>query len=190
MIKKKISNKTVLLVMLAVGAAAVLATALVGLYTSRRDAQRTMDRTVQYLERQCVTYREIIVADEVKSLVRLTEQAVELAMDGALMPAVRTDEYLADYAQRQRMTDVLVLNGELEPEFSYGEGDWSDLYTGSAIAAIRQYPEKIFSQRLTRKGETYDVAAGCAGRHLLRPPAQRGRAGSLSGVGGEFAGRL
>lgn len=159
MIKKKISKKTVLLVMLAAGLVTVLATALLGLYTSRRDAQRTMDRTVQYLERQCVTYKEIITADEVKSLIRLTEQAVELAMDGVLTPGNRTDEYLADYAQRQRMTDVLVLNGELEPEFSYGEGDWSDLYTGSAIAAIRQYPEKIFSLRMARNGETYDIAA-------------------------------
>ena len=74
---KRISNKAALLIMLAVGFVTVAATALVGIYLGRRDAQRTMDRTVYYLERQCVTYREIIVADEVKSLVRLTEQAAE-----------------------------------------------------------------------------------------------------------------
>lgn len=156
---KRISNKAALLIMLAVGLAAVAATALVGIYLGRRDAQRTMDRTVHYLERQCVTYREIIVADEVKSLVRLTEQAAELATSGVLLPGIWTDEYLEDYAQRQRMTDVLVLDGELKPEFACGEGEWRDLYTGSAIAAIRQYPEKIFSQRLTRNGEFYDIAA-------------------------------
>jgi len=156
---KRISNKAALLLMLAVGLAAVAATALVGMYLGRRDAQRTMDRTVYYLERQCVTYREIIVADEVKSLVRLTEQAAELATSGVLLPGIWTDEYLEDYAQRQRMTDVLVLDGELKPEFACGEGEWRDLYTGSAIAAIRQYPEKIFSQRLTRNGKFYDIAA-------------------------------
>lgn len=156
---KRISNKAALLLMLAVGLAAVAATALVGIYLGRRDAQRTMDRTVHYLERQCVTYREIIVADEVKSLVRLTEQAAELATSGVLLPGIWTDEYLEDYAQRQRMTDVLVLDGELKPEFACGEGEWRDLYTGSAIAAIRQYPEKIFSQRLTRNGKFYDIAA-------------------------------
>ena len=156
---KRISNKAALLMMLAVGFVTVAATALVGIYLGRRDAQRTMDRTVYYLERQCVTYREIIVADEVKSLVRLTEQAAELATSGVLLPGIWTDEYLEDYAQRQRMTDVLVLDGELKPEFAYGEGEWRDLYTGSAIAAIRQYPEKIFSQRLTRNGEFYDIAA-------------------------------
>ena len=156
---KRISNKAALLIMLAVGLAAVAATALVGIYLGRRDAQRTMDRTVYYLERQCVTYREIIVADEVKSLVRLTEQAAELATSGVLLPGIWTDEYLEDYAQRQRMTDVLVLDGELKPEFACGEGEWRDLYTGSAIAAIRQYPEKIFSQRLTRNGKFYDIAA-------------------------------
>ena len=156
---KRISNKAALLIMLAVGLAAVAATALVGIYLGRRDAQRTMDRTVHYLERQCVTYREIIVADEVKSLVRLTEQAAELATSGVLLPGIWTDEYLEDYAQRQRMTDVLVLDGELKPEFACGEGEWRDLYTGSAIAAIRQYPEKIFSQRLTRNGKFYDIAA-------------------------------
>lgn len=156
---KRISNKAALLLMLAVGFVTVAATALVGIYLGRRDAQRTMDRTVHYLERQCVTYREIIVADEVKSLVRLTEQATELATSGVLLPGIWTDEYLEDYAQRQRMTDVLVLDGELKPEFACGEGEWRDLYTGSAIAAIRQYPEKIFSQRLTRNGKFYDIAA-------------------------------
>lgn len=156
---KRISNKAALLLMLAVGFVTVAATALVGIYLGRRDAQRTMDRTVHYLERQCVTYREIIVADEVKSLVRLTEQATELATSGVLLPGIWTDEYLEDYAQRQRMTDVLVLDGELKPEFACGEGEWRDLYTGSAIAAIRQYPEKIFSQRLTRNGKIYDIAA-------------------------------
>ena len=156
---KRISNKAALLLMLAVGFVTVAATALVGIYLGRRDAQRTMDRTVYYLERQCVTYREIIVADEVKSLVRLTEQAAELAASGVLLPGIWTDEYLEDYAQRQRMTDVLVLDGELKPEFACGEGEWRDLYTGSAIAAIRQYPEKIFSQRLTRNGKFYDIAA-------------------------------
>ena len=79
---KRISNKAALLIMLAMGLVAVAATALVGIYLGRRDAQRTMDRTVYYLERQCVTYREIIVADEVKSLVRLTEQAAERATSG------------------------------------------------------------------------------------------------------------
>ena len=133
---KRISNKAALLLMLAVGFVTVAATALVGMYLGRRDAQRTMDRTVYYLERQCVTYREIIVADEVKSLVRLTEQAAELATSGVLLPGIWTDEYLEDYARRQRMTDVLVLDGELKPEFAYGEGEWHDLYTGSAIAAI------------------------------------------------------
>lgn len=156
---KRISNKAAILLMLAVGFVTVAATALVGIYLGRRDAQRTMDRTVYYLERQCVTYREIIVADEVKSLVRLTEQAAELATSGVLLPGIWTDEYLEDYAQRQRMTDVLVLDGELKPEFACGEGKWRDLYTGSAIAAIRQYPEKIFSQRLTRNGKFYDIAA-------------------------------
>ena len=77
---KRISNKAAILLMLAVGLVTVAATALVGIYLGLRDAQRTMDRTVYYLERQCVTYREIIVADEVKSLVRLTEQAAELAI--------------------------------------------------------------------------------------------------------------
>ena len=156
---KRISNKAAILLMLAVGFVTVAATALVGIYLGRRDAQRTMDRTVYYLERQCVTYREIIVADEVKSLVRLTEQAAELATSGVLLPGIWTDEYLADYARRQRMTDVLVLDGELKPEFACGEDQWRDLYTGSAIAAIRQYPEKIFSQRLTRNGKFYDIAA-------------------------------
>ena len=144
---KRISNKAALLLMLAVGFVTVAATALVGIYLGRRDAQRTMDRTVYYLERQCVTYREIIVADEVKSLVRLTEQATELATSGVLLPGIWTDEYLEDYAQRQRMTDVLVLDGELKPEFACGEGGPGFL-PGSAWNEMRREAlDKLLQKR-------------------------------------------
>ena len=153
------STRNIALWMLAAGLVVMAAMWLLGLVIGRRDAQRTADRAEAYLKQQCIEYRDIMSVDRVKSLMRLSEQVVELALDGAAYPQIRNSEYLAQYAQRQRMTDVLVLDGDLEIEYSYGSGNWRYLYTSAAIASIVQYPDKIFSQRLTRDGVVYDIAA-------------------------------
>ena len=157
--KKELSTRNIALWMLAAGVVIVAAMWLLGTVIGRRDAQRTIDQTGDYLRQQCIEYRDIMSVDRVKSLMRLSEQVVELALDGAAYPQIRNSEYLAQYAQRQRMTDVLVLNGDLEIEYSYGSGNWRYLYTSSAIASIVQYPDKIFSQRVTRDGVVYDITA-------------------------------
>ena len=157
--KKELSTRNIALWMLVAGVVVMAAMWLLGMVIGRRNAQRTLDQTGTYLRQQCVEYRDIMSVDRVKSLMRLSEQVVELALDGAAYPQIRNSEYLAQYAQRQRMTDVLVLDGDLEIEYSYGSENWRYLYTGSAIASIVQYPDKIFAQRLTRNGVVYDITA-------------------------------
>ncbi len=91
---------------------------------------------------------------------RLTEQAQEVAEREGMVGQNRSNEELARYAQRQRVTCVLVLDKDLEIEFSSGaDMDWSDYYTNEAIRSIMDYPEKIFARRLTRDGAVYDIAA-------------------------------
>ncbi len=160
MMKKKLSNRTIYVVMLVLGTLVLLCAAGIGGHSAMRNAQRTAERTLQYLRQQCVNYQDVIAADRVKSLVRLTEQAQELAERGAMKGEDRSDEALAEYAYQQRMSCVLVLNDELEPEYAYGvDVDWSDLYTSASVSDILRYPEKIFARRLTRGGVVYDVAA-------------------------------
>lgn len=156
----KFSNKYIWVLMLVLGVFVMAVTALIGGNSSIRNAQQTAQRTLQYLQNQCISYRDIVAADRLKSLVRLTEQAQEVAEREGMVGQNRSNEELARYAQRQRVTCVLVLDKDLEIEFSSGaDMDWSDYYTNEAIRSIMDYPEKIFARRLTRDGAVYDIAA-------------------------------
>lgn len=156
----KFSNKYIWVLMLVLGVFVMAVTALIGGNSSIRNAQQTAQRTLQYLQNQCISYRDIVAADRLKSLVRLTEQAQEVAKREGMVGQNRSNEELARYAQRQRVTCVLVLDKDLEIEFSSGaDMDWSDYYTNEAIRSIMDYPEKIFARRLTRDGAVYDIAA-------------------------------
>ena len=156
----KFSNKYIWVLMLVMGVFAMAVTALIGGDSSIRNAQQTAQRTLQYLKEQCISYRDTVAADRIKSLVRLTEQAQEVAEREGMVGQSRSNEELARYAQRQRVSCVLVLDKDLEIEFSSGaDMDWSDYYTNEAIRSVMDYPEKIFARRLIRDGAVYDIAA-------------------------------
>lgn len=160
--KKRRSNKTIYIgIAIAIaGLLSLLGVALIGANSAIHTAERTAERTLQYLRDQCISYQDIIAADRVKSLVRLTEQVQELTDRDRLKGRERSNEGLAEYAQQQRISCVLVLNDALEPVYSCGvDMDWSDLYTNESVSNVMQYPEKIFARRLTRDGVVYDVAA-------------------------------
>lgn len=74
----KFSNKCIWVLMLVLGVFVVAVTALIGGNSSIRNAQQTAQRTLQYLQNQCISYRDTVAADRLKSLVRLTEQAQEV----------------------------------------------------------------------------------------------------------------
>lgn len=158
--KKRRSNKTIYIGIAIAGLLSLLGMALIGGNSAVHNAERTAERTLQYLREQCISYQDIIAADRVKSLVRLTEQVQELTDRDRLKGRERSNEGLAEYAQQQRISCVLVLKDALEPVYSYGvDMDWSDLYTNESVSNVMQYPEKIFARRLTRDGVVYDVAA-------------------------------
>ena len=158
--KKRRSSKTIYIGIAIAGLLSLLGMTLIGANSAIHTAERTAERTQQYLREQCISYQDIIAADRVKSLVRLTEQVQELTDRDRLKGRERSNEGLAEYAQQQRISCVLVLNDALEPVYSCGvDMDWSDLYTNESVSDVMQYPEKIFARRLTRDGVVYDVAA-------------------------------
>lgn len=158
--EKRRFNKTIYIGIAIAGLLSLLGMALIGGNSAVHNAERTAERTLQYLREQCISYQDIIAADRVKSLVRLTEQVQELTDRDRLKGRERSNEELAEYAQQQRISCVLVLNDALEPVYSCGvDMDWSDLYTNESVSNVMQYPEKIFARRLTRDGVVYDVAA-------------------------------
>lgn len=158
--EKRRSSKTIYIAIAIAGLLSLLGMTLIGANSAIHTAERTAERTLQYLREQCISYQDIIAADRVKSLVRLTEQVQELTDRDRLKGRARSNEELAEYAQQQRISCVLVLNDALEPVYSCGvDMDWSDLYTNESVSDVMQYPEKIFARRLTRDGVVYDVAA-------------------------------
>ena len=158
--EKRRSSKTIYIGIAIAGLLSLLGMTLIGANSAVHNAERTAERTLQYLREQCISYQDIIAADRVKSLVRLTEQVQELTDRDRLKGRERSNEGLAEYAQQQRISCVLVLNDALEPVYSCGvDMDWSDLYTNESVSDVMQYPEKIFARRLTRDGVVYDVAA-------------------------------
>ena len=158
--EKRRSSKTIYIGIAIAGLLSLLGMTLIGANSAIHTAERTAERTLQYLREQCISYQDIIAADRVKSLVRLTEQVQELTERDRLKGRERSNEELAEYAQQQRISCVLVLNDALEPVYSCGvDMDWSDLYTNESVSNVMQYPEKIFARRLTRDGMVYDVAA-------------------------------
>lgn len=60
---------------ISIGALMMLGTLFFSIEYSRREAQKTMDRNIGDLKKQINDYNEFLAADEVKSLIRLTEQA-------------------------------------------------------------------------------------------------------------------
>ena len=93
--KKRRSSKTIYIGIAIAGLLSLLGMTLIG----ANSAVHTAERTLQYLREQCISYQDIIAADRVKSLVRLTEQVQELTDRDRLKGRERSNEELAEYAQ-------------------------------------------------------------------------------------------
>ena len=140
----KFSNKYIWVLMLVLGVFVMAVTALIGGNSSIRNAQQTAQRTLQYLQNQCISYRDIVAADRLKE---------PRAADGAGAGGGGARGYGgAEPLQRgagavrpasARVTCVLVLDKDLEIEFSSGaDMDWSDYYTNEGDPLHHGLPGK------------------------------------------------
>lgn len=75
MSKNRFVNKCFIALLLAVGAVIITVAYVVGATISRSNAKKSYARTLDYMKEQCISYIEVTSSDEVKSLVRITEQA-------------------------------------------------------------------------------------------------------------------
>ena len=76
---KKASTTGFVIAMAAVGIFVLSASFFVGRLISLENTDESFSKTIDYLREQCISYDEIINADKVKSLIRLTEKATEIA---------------------------------------------------------------------------------------------------------------
>ena len=131
---------------------------------SLNTAQEVMERNISDLKKQCNNYTDFVSADEAKSLIRVSEKAEDLAETLALLKSDEKEAYIESFLEEQRVDCVLVLGGNMKPDgrFDFDEEDyaeWKDVLFGDAFTALLEYPKKIYMERITHNGKTYDVAA-------------------------------
>lgn len=148
----------------------MLGTLFYGIEYSRREAQGTMDRNIRDLKKQINDYNEFLAADEVKSLIRLTEQAEDLSETLAMLDKNRRQEYIESIYESQRLSCIFVLDENLNPDDclktarrngTAGEcyENWIEEVGSPAIKGVLEHPKKIYSERIRHEGVTYDIAA-------------------------------
>ena len=142
-----------------------------GIEYSQHQAQKAMNRNVSDLKKQITEYNEFLSTNEAKNLIRLTEKAENISKTLALLDESSSQEYLKSVYDNQRMSLVMVLDENLEPDsslnldldYSTAEEDyeeWKDVLQDSAVTSILERPKKIYSVRLSRgENDIYYIAA-------------------------------
>lgn len=126
-------------------------------------ADSNIRNTMQYLKNQCVSYDEILSADKVKSLIRLSEQATEVVRDIKNDDTRVEYEYLKDYASEQRLAGIIITDENINPVCEYSDdrisfGDLKDLLVSKSVRDSIDYPTKIFMERINVSGQHFDFA--------------------------------
>lgn len=126
-------------------------------------ADSNIRNTMQYLKNQCVSYDEILSADKVKSLIRLSEQATEVVRDIKNDDTRVEYEYLKDYAFEQRLAGIIITDENINPVCEYSDGkisfgDLKDLLVSKSVRDSIDYPTKIFMERINVSGQHFDFA--------------------------------
>lgn len=133
-----------------------------GVKLSLSNAENVYNRTMDYMKRQCVSYSDFVASDEVKSLIRLTEQADDISYALQTMNE-DVDTFLAEHKVAQRLSAAIILDKNLEPEYSvYSDGLSYDLLSheilSPAIKSVFENPKKIYSERFEINDKIYDIA--------------------------------
>ena len=150
------------LVMLALGS--VLAVMLHQALTAAdiRSAQRAMNESFEFVKAQLVRYNSYVSVDKAKSLVRLMDKTAEAARVLRDEPGAGAQE-LAEYARQQRISGLLVLDEQLQPELELMPDDDARamcmaIIDNKNVADICDYPVKSYLTRVQENGRNDDVA--------------------------------
>ncbi len=163
-IKTSDSSKKNMLFMLLTGLALTCIVFGIGSALGLNDVKKRLTENMEQLRKQCVSYDEIITADKVKSLIRLTEQSAELCENAARDNTILNIDYLEKYAHRQRIAGIVLLDENFNTEYEYcdfGENykNLKEELNNENMKNIKDYPQKVYSERIYVNGQCYDVAA-------------------------------
>lgn len=158
--KRGIPEPVFYVIVIAIGALLVVLTFLLSTHISLRKAGQDAENALAHLERQCISYREILASDEVKSLMRLGEQADDLALQLTLDKRAATSEYLHRFIATQGLSCILLIDGQMQPEASLGmtKDEQNGALEYHAVRSVLEAPEKKSLERLNYNGKVFDVA--------------------------------
>ena len=125
--------------------------------------RETLDETFSFVETRVHMYEIDEANDRVKSLTRLQDKTAALR-DEMMLKDDFTPSDLNAFADTQRLSGVLVLDGELHLEMqSTRDGNamqlWKQQLHSDYIRDILDYPQKSYTTRVEQDGEIYDFAA-------------------------------
>lgn len=130
---------------------------------NRAMLRETLDETFTFVETRVHLYKVDEANDRVKSLTRLQDKTAALR-DEMMLKDDFTPSDLNAFADTQRLSGVLVLDGELKLEMqSTRDGDamqlWKQQLQSDYVREILDYPQKSYATRVEQDGEIYDFAA-------------------------------
>ena len=125
--------------------------------------RKTLDETFTFVETRLHLYEVDAANDRVKSLTRLQDKTAALR-DEMVMKDDFTPSDLNAFADTQRLTGVLVLDGEMQLEMqSTLDGNamqlWKQQLQSDYVRDILDYPQKSYAAHIEQGGELYDFAA-------------------------------
>lgn len=125
--------------------------------------RQTLDETYTYVETRLHVYEVDAANDRVKSLTRLQDKAAALR-DEMTIKGDFTPSDLNAFADTQRLTGVLVLDGELQLEMqSTRDGNamqlWKQQLQSDYVRDILDCPQKSYAANIEQDGKLYDFAA-------------------------------
>ena len=133
----------------------VIVVLILAVRSDKKNIEKTFDNTLTYLKSQCLSYDEVVQADKIKSLVRLTEQAVEVGADIHRDSELIDSVYLKNYTEAQRMAGIIILDEDMQPECQYSNvgldyDAWKELIQDKKISEITKSMQNGF--RKTKNG--------------------------------------
>lgn len=125
--------------------------------------RKTLDETFTFVETRLHLYEVDAANDRVKSLTRLQDKTAALR-DEMTMKDDFTPSDLNAFADTQRLTGVLVLDGEMQLEMqSTLDGNamqlWKQQLQSDYVRDILDYPQKSYVAHIEQDGVLYDFAA-------------------------------
>ena len=135
-----------------------------GIFTGidQNDLKETLDETTQVAKTRLQNYENYTANDRVKSLVRLLDKTRELSLN-MLRMAPYSQQELDEYAAEQRLSDVFVLDENLNSEMqsvqnSEMQSAWEDIVSRDYVKEILDHSEETYTERMKIGDSEYDVA--------------------------------